>query len=76
METAPFWPIGMSRRLAGAFSAGAVLDQDGTEIGRHPGTPFLTVGQRSGFEVRPRRPDAGEDRRQFSPRVLPQRRSA
>ena len=48
----------LSRRLAGAFSAGAVLDQDGTEIGRHPGTPFLTVGQRSGFEVRPRRPDA------------------
>jgi tRNA-specific 2-thiouridylase len=48
----------LSRRLEGAVRPGAVLDGGGRAIGRHPGVPFLTVGQRSGFEVRPQRPDA------------------
>jgi tRNA-uridine 2-sulfurtransferase len=48
----------LERRLEGRFRAGAMLDEKGTLVGEHRGVPFYTVGQRSGLEVPPSRPDA------------------
>lgn len=48
----------LERRLAGRFAPGPVLDAGGTEVGRHRGLPFYTVGQRSGLGLDPGRPDA------------------
>ncbi|HEX6539496.1 MAG TPA: tRNA 2-thiouridine(34) synthase MnmA [Candidatus Dormibacteraeota bacterium] len=48
----------LGRRLAGRFEPGPVLDAAGTELGRHRGLPFYTVGQRSGLGLDQRRPDA------------------
>jgi tRNA-specific 2-thiouridylase len=48
----------LGRRLAGEHAPGPVFDRAGREIGRHEGIPFLTVGQRSGFQVQPQRHDA------------------
>ena len=47
----------LERRLAGRFRPGALLDTDGNTIGEHRGVPFYTVGQRSGIDVAPTRPD-------------------
>jgi tRNA-specific 2-thiouridylase len=48
----------LSRRLAGRYREGPVVDAAGEVIGRHRGLPFYTVGQRSGLGLAPRRPDA------------------
>jgi tRNA-specific 2-thiouridylase len=48
----------LSRRLAGRYSAGPVLDERGRQLGTHRGLPFYTVGQRSGLALAPDRPDA------------------
>ncbi len=48
----------LSRRLAGRFTPGDIVDRDGRLRGRHPGLPFYTVGQRSGLGLAPDRPDA------------------
>ncbi|HEY6378118.1 MAG TPA: tRNA 2-thiouridine(34) synthase MnmA [Candidatus Dormibacteraeota bacterium] len=47
----------LGRRLAGRFAPGPVVDAAGAVVGQHPGLPFLTVGQRSGLKIAPRRPD-------------------
>ena len=39
-------------------SAGKVLDLEGNEIGEHDGALFYTLGQRHGFRVRARSPEA------------------
>jgi tRNA-uridine 2-sulfurtransferase len=49
----------LSRRLAGRFAPGPIVDTDGGVLGEHLGLPFYTVGQRSGLGLRPRQPDAG-----------------
>ncbi len=48
----------LSRRLAGRFRPGPIVDGAGRRIGEHRGLPFYTVGQRSRLGVRPDRPDA------------------
>ena len=45
-------------RLAGHFAPGAIVEPDGTVVGRHEGLPFFTVGQRAGLGIQPSRPDA------------------
>jgi tRNA-specific 2-thiouridylase len=45
-------------RLAGRFTPGAILESNGTVVGRHDGLPFFTVGQRAGLGIQPSRPDA------------------
>lgn len=48
----------LERRLAGRFRPGPIVDVDGRRIGMHRGLPFYTVGQRSGLDLAPERPDA------------------
>jgi tRNA-specific 2-thiouridylase len=48
----------LSRRLAGRFSAGPVINADGDAVGIHPGLPFFTVGQRGGLGLANQRSDA------------------
>jgi tRNA-specific 2-thiouridylase len=48
----------LSRRLAGRYAPGPIVDLDGRTVGEHRGLPFYTVGQRSGLGIAPRRPDA------------------
>jgi tRNA-uridine 2-sulfurtransferase len=48
----------LRKRLAGRFTPGPIRDADGTELGRHEGLPFFTVGQRAGLGIPPDRPDA------------------
>ena len=48
----------LARRLAGRFQPGPIVDGSGTVLGRHRGVPFYTVGQRSGLDLAPDRPDA------------------
>lgn len=48
----------LSRRLAGRFAPGDIVDRRGSLRGRHRGLPFYTVGQRSGLGLVPDRPDA------------------
>ena len=48
----------LSRRLAGRFSTGAIVDGRGEVVGEHRGLPFYTVGQRTGLGLHPRTPDA------------------
>ncbi|MGD1053637.1 MAG: aminomethyltransferase beta-barrel domain-containing protein, partial [Candidatus Dormibacteria bacterium] len=49
----------LSRRLAGRFRPGPIVDARGRILGEHRGLPFYTVGQRSRLDLRPGRPDAG-----------------
>jgi tRNA-specific 2-thiouridylase len=51
-------PVEMRRRLAGRYRPGEIRDRRGRVLGRHPGLPFFTVGQRSGLGIAPDRPDA------------------
>jgi len=48
----------LSRRLAGRFRPGPIVDGAGRVLGEHPGLPFYTVGQRGRLGIRPDRPDA------------------
>lgn len=48
----------LAARLRGRFAPGPVVDEQGAELGEHPGLPFVTVGQRSGLGLRPSRPDS------------------
>ena len=48
----------LSRRLAGRFRPGPIMDLEGRRLGEHRGLPFYTVGQRSRLDLRPDRPDA------------------
>ena len=48
----------LERRLAGRFTPGEILDEEGRAVGRHRGLPFYTVGQRTGLGLAPARPDA------------------
>ena len=48
----------LSRRLAGRFRPGPIIDREGHLLGEHRGLPFYTVGQRSRLDIRPGRPDA------------------
>src|SRR5579864_4648810 len=47
----------LQMRLAGHFAPGAIVEPDGTVVGRHEGLPFFTVGQRAGLGIQPSRPD-------------------
>ena len=43
---------GFLQRYAGnGFSAGPIVDQSGSELGRHDGLPFYTIGQRKGLGI-------------------------
>jgi tRNA-specific 2-thiouridylase len=48
----------LTRRLAGRFTSGDIVDREGRVRGRHRGLPFYTVGQRGGLGLAPDRPDA------------------
>jgi tRNA-specific 2-thiouridylase len=48
----------LSRRLAGRFRPGPIVDGSGRVLGEHRGLPFYTVGQRARLGIRPDRPDA------------------
>lgn len=48
----------LTRRLAGRFRPGPIVDGDGRRVGTHRGLPFYTVGQRSGLGIAAGRPDA------------------
>ena len=48
----------LSRRLAGRFRPGPIVDVDGRRLGEHRGLPFYTVGQRRRLGLHPDRPDA------------------
>lgn len=44
----------LERELAGEFEPGPITDLAGTELGRHRGLPFYTVGQRQGLGLKVR----------------------
>jgi tRNA-specific 2-thiouridylase len=48
----------LAARLQGRYTPGPIRDAAGTEIGRHRGLPFYTVGQRRGLGLHPDRSDA------------------
>ncbi|MGD1034048.1 MAG: tRNA 2-thiouridine(34) synthase MnmA [Candidatus Dormibacteria bacterium] len=48
----------LSRRLAGRFQPGPIVDGAGRVLGEHRGLPFYTVGQRGRLGIAPDRPDA------------------
>ena len=47
----------LRRRLDGRLRPGRVVDENGDTVGEHEGAALLTVGQRSGMRIAPRRPD-------------------
>jgi tRNA-specific 2-thiouridylase len=47
----------LTRRLAGRFAPGPIIDAEGATLGEHGGLPFFTVGQRAGIGIAPDRPD-------------------
>ncbi|HYA01051.1 MAG TPA: tRNA 2-thiouridine(34) synthase MnmA [Candidatus Binatia bacterium] len=48
----------LSRRLAGRYRPGEIVDRQGRVLGEHRGLPFYTVGQRRRLGIAPDRPDA------------------
>ena len=48
---------GFLQRYAGkGFTSGPIVDQNGSELGRHDGLPFYTIGQRKGLGISSSKP--------------------
>jgi tRNA-specific 2-thiouridylase len=41
----------LRENLAGKLKPGNIVDKDGKALGRHPGIPFFTIGQRKGLRI-------------------------